>query len=170
MAAQEAALETAAGAALPVLRDDSGFSRKRNGLGTARMAEKSAKAGRWAELGASGYGERAIRFRILDPPSIPFTAGTILTDIPQTEEDLEFGKADLSSAFTSAIYEEISREQAEAMVADGKMILSAFTVWQGDGLELKGIILANLSRQSVLAKRAGKDGKFSVLWAFSVQK
>jgi hypothetical protein len=53
MAAQEAVLETAVGAALPVLRDDLGFSRKRDGLVTARMAEKSAKAGRWAELGAS---------------------------------------------------------------------------------------------------------------------
>jgi hypothetical protein len=50
------------------------------------------------------------------------------------------------------------------------MILSAFTVWKGDGLELKGIILANLSRQSALAKRAGKYGTFAFLWAFSVQK
>jgi hypothetical protein len=55
------------------------------------------KADRWAELGASGYEERAIRFGILDPPSVPFTAGTILPYIPETEEDLEFGKADLSS-------------------------------------------------------------------------
>jgi hypothetical protein len=87
----------------------------------------SVKADRWAELGASGYEERAIRFGILDPPSAPFTAGTILPDIPQTEEDLEFGKEDLSSGCMSGIYEEISRDQAEAVVADGKIISSAFT-------------------------------------------
>ena len=51
----------------------------------------TGEADRWAELGASGYEVRAIRFGILDPPSIPFTADIILSDIPQAEEDLEFG-------------------------------------------------------------------------------
>jgi hypothetical protein len=108
----------------------------------------SATADRYAELGASGYEERAIRFGILDPLSVPFTAGTILPDIPQTEEDLEFGKADLSSGCLSGIYEEISRDKAEAVVADGKMISSTFTVWQGDWLERKARFLVNLSRQN----------------------
>jgi hypothetical protein len=93
-----------------------------------------AKADRWADFGASGYEEREIRFGILDPPSVPFIAGTILHDIPQTEEDLEFGKENLSSECMSGIYEEISRDQAEAVVADGNMMSSAFTVWHGDGL------------------------------------
>jgi hypothetical protein len=90
----------------------------------------SAKVDRWAELGASGYEERSIRFGIIDSPSVPFTAGTIFPDIPQTEEDLKFGKAELSSGCMSGIYEEISRDQAEAVVADGKMIYYTFTVWQ----------------------------------------
>jgi hypothetical protein len=146
--AQEAVLETAARAAMPVRRDVAVCSRQRDGWGTAPLAENVRESGQVGELGASGYEERAILFGILDPPSVTFTADTILPDIPQTEEELEFGMADLFFGCMSGIYEEISRDQAEAAVANGKMVYSAFTVWQGDVLERKGRFLVNLSRES----------------------
>ena len=111
MAALEAVLETAGRVALPALRDVSESMRQRYGWGTATLAKTSAKVDRLAELWASGYEEQTIRFGILDHPSTLFTAGTILPDIPQTEEVLEFRKEDLSSECMSGIYEEISRNR-----------------------------------------------------------
>jgi hypothetical protein len=50
----------------------------------------------WRELGASEYLLRAIQFGIGEPPSTPFTGvGAEMGEVPQTDEDLKFGRADL---------------------------------------------------------------------------
>lgn len=58
--------------------------------GTALKAD----AWRW-DLGASEYLVRAIRYGILERPERPFVNGEVLGDIPQSEEDLSFGREDL---------------------------------------------------------------------------
>jgi hypothetical protein len=82
-------------------------------------------------MGATEYEVRAIRFGILDLPSIPFTSGVVLPAIPQTEEDLEFGREDLHAGCASGIYEEIGVEEVREAVSMGRMVSSAFVVWQG---------------------------------------
>lgn len=54
------------------------------------------KADQWGSvLGESEYLTRAIRFGVRDMPTVPFTAGRILPEIPQTEEDRAFARFDL---------------------------------------------------------------------------
>jgi hypothetical protein len=59
---------------------------------------------RWREMGAMENEVRAIRFGILDLPSIPFTSGVVLPVIPQSREDLKFGSCDLGAGWASGIY------------------------------------------------------------------
>jgi hypothetical protein len=99
-------------------------------------------------MGATEYEVRAIRFGILDLPSIPFTSGVVLPAIPQTEEDLEFGREDLRAGCASGIYEEIGVEEVREAVSMGRMVSSAFVVWQREGTERKGRFVINFSRQS----------------------
>jgi hypothetical protein len=106
------------------------------------------RADRWRDMGATEYEVRAIRFGILDLPSIPFTSGVVLPAIPQTEEDLEFGREDLRAGCASGIYEDIGVEGMREAVSMGRMVSLAFVVWQGEGTERKGRFVINFSRQS----------------------
>jgi hypothetical protein len=54
--------------------------------------------------------------------SIPFTCGTVMSPIPQTLEDLAFGREDLRAGFLEGIYEEITLEAAESIRRTGVMI------------------------------------------------
>jgi hypothetical protein len=106
------------------------------------------QADKWRDMGATEYEVRAIRFGILDLPSIPFTSGVVLPAIPQTEEDLVFGREDLRAGCVSGIYEEVVTEEVREVVRTGRMVSSAFVVWQGEGVERKGRFVINFSRQS----------------------
>jgi hypothetical protein len=109
---------------------------------TALRAEK------WREMGATEFEARAIRFGILELPSIPFTSGVILPAIPQSKEDLAFGREDLRAGCAGGIYEEVGREEVWEAVRVGRMVSSAFTVWQGDGADRKELFVINFARQS----------------------
>jgi hypothetical protein len=106
------------------------------------------RADRWRDMGATEYEVRAIRFGNLDLPSIPFTSGVVLPAIPQTEEDLVFGREDLRAGCASGIYEEIGVEEVREAVSMGRMVSSAFVVWQGEGVGRKGRFVLNFSQQS----------------------
>jgi hypothetical protein len=97
---------------------------------------------------ATEYEVRAIRFGILDLPSIPFTSGVVLPVIPQSREYLEFGRCDLDAGCASGIYEEVGLAEVREAVCLGLMVSSAFVVWNAEGAERKGRFLINFSRQS----------------------
>jgi hypothetical protein len=99
-------------------------------------------------MGATEYEVRAIRFGILDLPSIPFTSGVLLPVISQSREDLEFGRCDLGAGCASGIYEEVGLEEVREAVCLGRMVSSAFVVWQGEGAERKGRFAIHFSLQS----------------------
>jgi hypothetical protein len=82
----------------------------------------------WREVGASEYLCRAIRFGIHEEPTVPFTEGTFLPPVPQTQEDLLFAEDDLGQGCLSGVYERVSRREAEGLRATGLLISSAFTV------------------------------------------
>jgi hypothetical protein len=65
--------------------------------------QTALRADRWRDMGAMEYKVRAIRFGIVDLPSIPFTSGVVLPVIPQSREDLEFGRCDLGAGCASGI-------------------------------------------------------------------
>ena len=46
------------------------------------------------------------------------------------------------------MYEELGFEEAMALARGGRMISSAFTVWQGEGEDRKGRFVINFKRQS----------------------
>jgi hypothetical protein len=48
---------------------------------------------------------RAVQFGIMEQPSIPFTCGMVMIPIPQTPEDLSFGREDLRAGCLEGIYE-----------------------------------------------------------------
>jgi hypothetical protein len=106
------------------------------------------RADQWAAIGSTEFEVRAIRYGILDPPSIPFKGGLVLPDIPQTEADMEFGRRDLAAGCAEGVYEEIGAKRAQELVERGLMVSSAFTIWQGEGAEKKGRFVINFSRQS----------------------
>lgn len=66
----------------------------------------------------------------------------------QSAEDLEFGRADLKKGCESGVYEELTDEEAQDLIARGFLLSSAFTVWQGEGKDRKGRFVVNFSRQS----------------------
>ena len=104
----------------------------------------------WRALGASEYVCRNIRFGIFDPPTVPFTEGTVAPEIPQTQEDLEFAAEDLSSGCQEGIYEEVSAHEVRRLLREGLMVSNAFVVWEErDGpSSRKGRFVVNLSEQS----------------------
>jgi hypothetical protein len=61
---------------------------------------------------------------------------------------MEFGWEDLRAGCATGIFEEICAEEVTEIVQAGQMVSSAFTVWQGDGLERKGRFVINFARQS----------------------
>jgi hypothetical protein len=102
----------------------------------------------WRRLGASEFLCRAVQFGILEQPSIPFTSGEAMTPIPQTPEDLAFGREDLRAGCQERIYEKITPEEAETIQKTGAMISSSFVVWQHGPDGRNGRFVVNLSKQS----------------------
>lgn len=117
--------------------------------GPALWRGPALKADAWrSELGASEFLCRAIRYGIRDMPTVPFTEGRVLGEIPQSEKDKLFAREDLRSGCQSGVYEEISPLEAREIARSGKMISSAFVVWQGEGEDRKGRFVVNLKQQS----------------------
>jgi hypothetical protein len=115
--------------------------------------QTTLRAQMWRDIRATEYVVRAIRFGILDLPSTPFTSGLVLPAIPQNKEDLEFGKEDLRIGCDSGIYEELSAEEVRAVVETGRMVSSAFTTWQGEGVERKGRLVINFSGRAKIDRK-----------------
>jgi hypothetical protein len=59
----------------------------------------------WRLLEASEYLCLAVHFGILEQPSIPFCSGEVMNPIPQSSEDLAFGREDLRAGFEVGMYE-----------------------------------------------------------------
>jgi hypothetical protein len=67
-----------------------------------------------------------------------------MNPIPQTPEDLEFGREDLRAGCQEGMYEEVTTGEAERNRNIGTMISSSFVVWQ-DGPEVReGRFVVNL--------------------------
>lgn len=71
-----------------------------------------------------------------------------LADIPQTNEDRAFSRADLEDGCRKGIYRKISRAHAERAKREGVVISSSFTVWKEGPDGWKGRFFVKLSRQS----------------------
>jgi Reverse transcriptase (RNA-dependent DNA polymerase) len=69
-------------------------------------------------------------------------------ELPQSVEDLEFGVEDLRAGCEEGMYEEIHGEDMNVLQAKGRMISSAFVVWQDVVDGRKGRFVVNLSKQS----------------------
>jgi hypothetical protein len=102
----------------------------------------------WRVLGTSEYLYRAVQFGILEQPSIPFSSGEVMNPIPQTPEDLAFGREDLRAGCQEGIYEEVTTGEAERIRSKGAMMSSNFVVWQDGPEEMKWRFVGNLSKQS----------------------
>ena len=69
---------------------------------------------------------------------MPFEDGTVLSKLPQTAEDREFATEDLVRGCREGVYEKLGFEEAVALARGGRMISSAFKVWQGEGEDRQG--------------------------------
>jgi hypothetical protein len=83
---------------------------------------------------ASEYLCRAVQFGILEQPSIHFSSSEVMNPIPQTPEDLTFGREDLHAGCQEGVYEEVTTGEAERIRSKGAMISSRVFVWK-DGPE-----------------------------------
>ena len=59
---------------------------------------------------------RNVRYCIRDIPTILFTRGDVMSEIPQTERDKEFAKKDLLKGVEEVIYEVLSEGEVESLV------------------------------------------------------
>ena len=67
-----------------------------------------------------------------------FTEGEVLGSVLQSEENMASGREDLWRGCASGVYEDLSSGYVRDRVKEGKMVSSAFTVWQGEGTERRG--------------------------------
>jgi hypothetical protein len=118
------------------------------GWGTAVLETDGLAGGQVEGYGSDGIRSSCYTLRNSRPPINPFHLGVVLPAIPQTEEELEFGREDLRAGCASGIYEKIGVEEVREAVSMGRMVSSAFVVWQGEATERKGRFVINFSRQS----------------------
>lgn len=80
---------------------------------------------------------RAIQVGVLDLPKRPFREGEVLElgTVPQTQEDLMFGDAEVQKGLETGLYLKVSKPHAERAIKRGAMISSSFTVWQDNESE-----------------------------------
>jgi hypothetical protein len=102
----------------------------------------------WRLLGASEFLCRAVQFRILEQPSIPFSSGEVINPISQTPEDLAFRREDLRARCQEGIYEAVTTGEAERIRSTGAMISLSFVLWKDGPEGRKGRFEENLSKQS----------------------
>lgn len=69
---------------------------------------------------------------------MPFSCGDKLPPITHPEYDKAFGIKGLADGVTNEVYLKVSEHFAREQMDAGKMISSAFKVWQGEGREPKG--------------------------------
>lgn len=79
-----------------------------------------------------------------DPPKRPFTRGRELPEIPQTPEDLVYGREELTEGCRIGTYQQISLEYSQCQLARGALISSAFITWHRE----KPLFIINLKEQS----------------------
>jgi Reverse transcriptase (RNA-dependent DNA polymerase) len=71
-----------------------------------------------------------------------------MNPIPETPEDLAFGREDLRAGYQEGIYEEVTTGEAERIRSTGAMISSSLVVWQDGPKGRKGLFVVNLSKKS----------------------
>jgi hypothetical protein len=71
-----------------------------------------------------------------------------MNPIPQTPEDLAFGRGDLRAGFQEGIYEEMTTGEAERIRSTDAMISSSSVVWQDGPEGQKGRFVVNLYKLS----------------------
>lgn len=109
----------------------------------------AAVAHRWRSMlkVSKGFSDM-LTHGLLDLPTEPCWGLPPMGAVPQSDEDLEFGRQDLEAGCLSGVYQKVSAEESEELVRKGYLISSAFTIWQGDPGSRKGRFVLNFSRQS----------------------
>lgn len=79
----------------------------------------------------------------MDRPTNPLPDGRVLPPIPKSSEDKAFASEYLEQGLLDGIYEEVSKEFALEQVSLGRLISSAFVVWQGEGKDRKERFVVN---------------------------
>jgi hypothetical protein len=112
--------------------------------------EKDGPAGRSVE-GDGSDGSRNTCYTVWDSrPSInPFHSWKGLARYPTNRGRFGLDVDDLKAGCGSGVYEEVEEWEARRLVKAGKMVYSAFVVWQGEGAERKGRLVLNFSQQSL---------------------
>ena len=109
----------------------------------------AAAAEKWSTmLGASKDFVAARKDGLLDMPTQPVWHLPPMGPVPQTAEDLAFGRADLKAGCLAGVYRKLTPEQRTDLLRAGYLISSAFTLWQGESEDRKGRFVNNFSRQS----------------------
>jgi hypothetical protein len=71
-----------------------------------------------------------------------------MNPIPQTPEDLAFGREDLRAGSQEGIQEEVTTREVERICSTGTMILSSFVVWKNGPEGRKRRFVVKLSKKS----------------------
>ena len=107
------------------------------------------RASAWRDIGASEHACRAIRFGIYEAPTVPFTDGRISPPIPQSEEDLAFGLADLEEGCRTGVYQNVPLEEVRDLTSKGLPVASAFVTWKETSEGPVGRFVIDFAEQSM---------------------
>ena len=109
----------------------------------------AAAAGKWSTiLGVSKEFRATLEEGLLDLPTEAVWHLPPMGPVPQTAEDLAFGREDLKVGCGMGVYEKMTPEGREDLIRRGFLVSSAFTLWQGEGEDRKGRFVNNFLRQS----------------------
>ena len=96
-------------------------------------------AGKWSTiLGVSKDFVAARKDGLLDLPIQPVWHMPPMGPVPQTAEDLAFGRADLKAGCGAGFYRKVMPDKRADLICTGNLISSSFFLWQGEGGIAKG--------------------------------
>lgn len=114
----------------------------------------AASADKWRTmLGASPAFQALLTEGMLDFATKTVWSLPPMGAVPLSGEDLVFGTADLTAGREAGVYEVVHEEEVVDFIRRGHLVSSAFTIWQGEGEDLKGRFVVNFSRQSKMWER-----------------
>ena len=85
---------------------------------------------------------------ILNPSCLPFAHGTVLSGIPQTFEDLDFGDANLSPGFQHGMRERVAREKRNHWWKRGHHVFLGSCGVAGGRRKMNGKVFSKFHRHS----------------------
>lgn len=90
----------------------------------------------------------AFKCGLRNMPTVLFTLGVVIGDVPQTEEEKAFEGKEFEEGVSVRIFADITRKEVDRIFGEVNMVSSSFVAWKGEGPKSKARFAINFSRHS----------------------